>query len=157
MRFVKGAAAFAVGAALATSLAFAAAPTDAIKARGEVMKGFGDNMKIIGDGLKSDKPDAAAIANAFHAIAAKANMVGGMFPKGSGPESGMKTRAKAEIWTMPDDFKAAVDGFVSASAQVAKVSATSSIDDLKAAQKTLGGGCGGCHMKFRAPEEKKAG
>ena len=157
MRFVKGVAAFAIGAAFATSIALAATPADTIKARQEAMKSFGDNLKIIGDGLKSDKPDATAIANAFHNISAKANMVGGLFPKGSGPEAGVKTRAKAEIWTMPDEFKAAVDGFVSAAGQVSKVSATSSIDDLKAAQKTLGGGCGGCHMKFRAPEEKKAG
>jgi cytochrome c556 len=155
MRFVKAVAAIAVGA-FATA-ALAAAPADTIKTRQDTMKGFGDSLKIIGDGLKSDKPDAAAIANAFHAISAKANMVGGLFPKGSGPEAGVKTRAKAEIWTMPDDFKAAVAGFVSAAGEVNKVSATSSVDDLKAAQKTLGGGCGGCHMKFRAPEEKKAG
>ncbi len=34
------------------------------------------------------------------------------FPEGSGPESGIKTKAKSEIWSRPDDFKALQEKFV---------------------------------------------
>lgn len=160
MRILKAVTAFAVGAALAVSAGMALAqqkPADAVKARQEAMKSLGGDSKIINDALKTDMPDKAAVIDAFHRIADKGKNVGMLFPKGSGPESGLKTRAKAEIWSDAAGFKTAADNFVAVTADLAKVSASSSADDLKAAAKKMNEACGGCHKPFRAPEEKKAG
>jgi cytochrome c556 len=160
MRILKAVTAFAVGAALAVSAGMALAqqkPADAIKARQEAMKALGGDSKIINDALKTEAPDKAAVAEAFHRIADKGKHVTMLFPKGSGPETGMKTRAKPEIWTDSANFKAAADSFVAVTVDLAKVSASSSVDDLKADAKKMNDACGGCHKPFRAPEEKKAG
>lgn len=160
MRILKAVTAFTVGVLLAASADMALAqqkPADAIKARQEAMKALGGDSKIINNALKTDAPDKAAVADAFHRIADKGKHVEMLFPKGSGPESGMKTRAKAEIWSDAAGFKTAADTFIAVTADLAKVSASSSVDDLKAAQKKMNDACGGCHKPFRAPEEKKAG
>ncbi len=138
------------GAALAQK-----SPADTIKARQEAMKSWGGNLKTINEQLKGATPDVAAIKTAMAGVSANAKDVASWFPAGTGPDSGVKTRAKAEIWSQAGDFKAAADGFVAGTAKFSGVVAGGNVDTIKADLKAFTDGCGGCHMKFRAPEEKK--
>lgn len=157
MRFMHKAGVLLVGAVLAGAAGMAMAQqADIIKARQEKMKAIGGDFKIINDTLKTDAPDKAAIAGAAKKIADNGKDVGAWFPKGSGEEAGVKTRAKADIWAKPADFKASADKFVMVSAKFAKTAAAGDMDAIKAGAKELGEGCSGCHMPFRAPAEPAA-
>lgn len=138
------------GAALAQK-----SPADTIKARIDAMKSMGGNLKTVNEQLKGATPDAAAIKMAVAGISTTGKDVASWFPAGTGPESGVKTRAKAEIWSDAAGFKAAADSFVAGNAKFSTVVAGGNIDAIKADLKAFSDGCGGCHMKFRAPEEKK--
>jgi cytochrome c556 len=67
-------------------------------------------------------------------------------PKGSGPESGEKTKAKAEIWSDAKGFKTESDKAIKTA------TALSTAKDLTAAQataKTVLANCNECHDKYR--------
>lgn len=157
MRFMRAAGALFIAAALSGAAGIAMAqqkgPTDVIKARQEVMKGLGADFKIVNDQLKTAAPDKAAIAAAVKKIADSGKDVGMRFPAGTGTEAGIKTRAKPEIWSQGADFKAAADAFVTVSAKFSQVAAAGDIEAIKGEAKLMGDACGGCHKKFRAPEE----
>ncbi|MBX7199112.1 MAG: cytochrome c [Rhodospirillaceae bacterium] len=138
------------GAALAQK-----SPADTIKARQDAMKSMGSNLKAINEQLKGATPDAAAIKTAVAGISTTGKDIAAWFPAGTGPDSGVKTRAKAEIWSDAAGFKAAADSFVAGNAKFMPIAAAGNIDTIKADLKAFTDGCGGCHMKFRAPEEKK--
>ncbi|MHB1204092.1 MAG: c-type cytochrome [Rhodospirillaceae bacterium] len=157
MRFMHKAGVLLAVAVLAGSAGMAMAQqADIIKARQEKMKAIGADFKTINDSLKTDAPDAKAIGAAAKGIADKGKDVGMWFPKGTGEEAGVKTRAKADIWAKPAEFKAAADKFVMVSAAFAKTAAAGDMAAIKAGAKELGEGCGGCHMPFRAPAEPAA-
>ncbi|MSO73010.1 MAG: cytochrome c [Rhodospirillaceae bacterium] len=157
MRFVQVAGMLFIGAgvfgAVGVAMAQQKGPTDIIKARQELMKGFGASFKIVNDQLKTEAPDKAAIAEAVKKIADTGKDVGSRFPAGTGAEAGIKTRAKPEIWSQAADFKASADTFVAASAKYLQVVSAGNMDAIKGEAKSLGDACGGCHKKFRVPEE----
>lgn len=158
MWFKDKAAMLIVGAVLVGGMGVAMAaaqPADTIKARQEKMKAQGADLKIINDSLKTDAPDAKAIAAAAKHIAANKD-VAKWFPKGSGEEAGVKTRAKADIWAKPAEFKAAAAKFVTVSAAFAKTAAGKDMAATKAGAKELADACGGCHTPFRVPAEPAA-
>lgn len=67
---------------------------------------------------------------------------------GTGPESGVVTKAKAEIWTDKAGFKAEYDKALAAANALSKVG-----DDpaaAKAASKAVLDGCTSCHTKYRS-------
>ncbi len=155
MRFKNTLGYMLAGALLAGGMSVAVAaqkaPADIIKERQEMMKGLGADLKTISDQLKTNAPDKAAIAKAFKHAADSGKNVAELFPAGTGPESGIKTDAKAEIWTMSADFKAAAANFVTVSAKSADAAAKADVEGLNAEAKALGSACGGCHKPFRVP------
>lgn len=149
---------FLVVAALATafmaSSTLAAGPSgaDSVKARIAHMKAMGGSAKAIGDQLKSGSADMAVVRAEAAKVAAAAQAMPTWFPKGSGPEAGVKTRALPAIWTDSAGFSAALQAF---QAQAAKVNATAAGGDAAALGPEVGklfGGCKGCHDKYRGPE-----
>lgn len=84
----------------ASYAAYAATPavTNAIKARQASYKEIGGAFKSINDELKSGSPDMNSVRPLARDIATRAALLPKYFPKGSGSESGIKTRAKPEIW-----------------------------------------------------------
>lgn len=122
----------------------------AAEQRHESFEQIGDAMKSIGDELKGEKPDVAKIQAAAVLINGMAPKVETWFPAGSGPADGIKTEAKQDIWTKPDEFKAAAAAFV---AEAAKFNTTAQAGDLAAigaGMQALGGTCKGCHDKFKS-------
>ena len=99
-----------------------------IAARIDNYKKIGSAFKTINDGLKADTPDAKAIAAQAKIMKDVSAGIPNWFPKGTGPESGVKTRAKAEIWTDWATFAASAK---SLNAESAKLETIANSDDRK--------------------------
>lgn len=136
-------------------VAFAAAPAEVIKARQDQMKALGAEFRVINEALKNSAPDAAAIAVAGKKIAEQIKGTAAFYPAGSGPESGVKTRALAEIWAQPDVYRKAADASVAEAGRFEKTAAGGDLAAIRSGFKALTDSCVSCHDKFRGPEEKK--
>lgn len=128
-------------------------PAEVIKTREAHYKEIGKAMKGIGDELKKSAPDVKVIQANAATIDRLAPQVPSWFPAGTGPEAGVKTEARAEIWTKPEEFSAAAAHFATAAKQFNATAQTGDVAAIGAAMKQLGGACKGCHEKFRT--EKK--
>lgn len=136
----------------ATALAHGA-PGTIQATRHDGFKAMGGAMKAIGDQLKSGAADKAVVVRNAETIAATAPKIPGWFPKGSGPESGQKTAAKAEIWSNWGEFKKDADALKTESAKLVTVARAGDMDGVGAQMKATGAACGACHKAFRAKEE----
>ncbi|HMO67168.1 MAG TPA: cytochrome c [Novosphingobium sp.] len=124
----------------------------AADARHDSFEQIGDAMKSMGDELKAAKPDMAKIQIAAALINSLAPKVETWFPAGSGPDDGIKTDARQEIWTKPDEFKAASAAFVAEAAKFNAVAQAGDLAAVGAGMQALGGTCKGCHDKFKKPD-----
>jgi cytochrome c556 len=126
----------------------------AADARHENFEAMGDAFKTINDELKSHTPDAQKVRAAAATVASKAKEMPTWFPAGSGPADGLKTDAKAEVWTKPAEFTAAVTKFQTASANLLTAAdafaAGQPVATLQDAVKEAGGNCKQCHQSFKA-------
>lgn len=157
--FPKRPAALALGLILGLSIAggTALAAVDAAKVyadRHDNFKKIGMAFKTINDGLKADAPDSKAIAAQAKIISDLSGKIPSWFPKGSGPESGVKTRAKAEIWSDWATFQASAKSLQTESAKLQTIALKGDVEAIKAQTKATGKACGTCHDKFRGPEQK---
>jgi cytochrome c556 len=143
---------------LATSGIVAAAdpsPADEIiKTRQDNFKAMGGAAKAIGDQLKTGAPDKAIVTENAKKIAMLSKEVPSWFPKGSGPESGVETQAKPEIWTQPADFAAAAAKLPVEADKLVQVAATGDAAAIGDQLKATGATCGGCHKAFRVPPKQ---
>lgn len=96
--------------------------------------------------------DLTAVVARAEEISAFAKRIPALFPAGSGPESGQKTRALAAIWQNKSDFDA--------NAGIMAREADKLVMALKANDKTATAAafasttaqCGACHRPYRAPQ-----
>lgn len=123
-------------------------PGEAITLRTAMMKSIGAHMGAIKSAIGAG--DGKTVAAQANVIAAMAPTIPYVFPKGSGAEAG-KTRAKADIWTDWDKFKATTMTLQSEAVALAKVAATNDKAKMAAQFGQMAKvGCGGCHGPFRA-------
>ena len=141
----------AAGGALAQDSA--TAPTTpggkAVIARQAHYKELNVSVRAINEQLRSETPDKAAIAANAGKMKALGADLPSWFPKGSGPEAGVKTAAKAEIWTDAEGFAAAATKLQAETAKLADVAAAGDMDAIKAQVRATGGACKTCHDKYR--------
>lgn len=142
-------AALAAGLALAQYAAAGAADTLPAR-RHAYFEEQGKLLKAINEGLRSDSPAGAALAANAGKLKTLAAQLPGWFPKGSGPESGAKTGAKAEIWSDPAGFAAASQLLIAETAKLEQISRTGDRALLQAQVRAVGGACRNCHEKYRA-------
>lgn len=135
-------------AVLATPLL--AAPTDAVGTRVSGFRALGAAYKSVNDQLRSGSPQMPVIKAAAAKILAASKAQYGWFPQGSGPAPGVKTGAKAEIWSQAAQFKAAQNQFAAQAAAFSKVAAGGDAAAIGAQAKKLGATCSGCHRTFRS-------
>jgi cytochrome c556 len=117
--------------------------------RHENFERIGDAYKAIGDELKKASPDIVAIRTGAGTIDGFAPKVATWFPKGTGPDDGVRTDALQTVWTKPEQFQQAASRFVS---EAARFKALSQAGDLAAIRKgaaELGAACKNCHDTFR--------
>jgi cytochrome c556 len=134
------------------NLAAATSGTDAVKSRTEHMKALGASAKSLGDQLRSSTPDASVVKAETAKIAAAAAALPTWFPRGSGPETGAKTRALPAIWTDAPGFAVARKSFLIEADKLDAAAATGNMAATGAQMKPLFGACKGCHDKYRGPE-----
>ncbi len=117
--------------------------------RHEGFERIGDNFKLVNDKIKAGgglDPDTAAAARV---ISVESTKIARWFPQGSGPETGAKTGAKAEIWQNQDDFGQKRENLVTESARWVQLADAGDSAAFVAQTKTVGGTCKGCHDTYR--------
>jgi cytochrome c556 len=134
------------------SLAAGLSAADAIKARHDHFKEMGGAAKMLGDQFKSGAPDAAIVKAQSAKLAQTAATLPTWFPAGTGPESGVKTRALPLIWTDKAGFSAAAKTLAAETAKLNTLAASGDMAGAGAQMQAVGAACGGCHKKYRAPE-----
>jgi cytochrome c556 len=140
-------------AASAVALLAAVDPNVAIPARQMGMKQVGRTFKGINDQLHSGSPDGAALAAGAHQLADLARKVPSWFPAGSGPDTGVKTAAKAEIWAQPGDFHAKAVALANATAALDRAAAKSADPALlQPLAVQVGGACKACHTAYKVAD-----
>ncbi len=131
----------------------AATVPDPIAVRKDGFHTLGSAFKNIRDELKSSTPQPLILKLSGKQIGAAGKAIYGWFPVGSGPREGVKTEARADVWSKPAEFKSAMDAFSSQAKAFAKVSASGDVTKIGPQVGALGKTCGGCHKVFR--EEDK--
>lgn len=147
MRSISFAALLAAGGVF---LVAAVDPHVAIPARQMGMKQIGRTFKGINDQLHASTPDAKALADGSAQLADLAKKAPSWFPAGTGPDTGVKTAAKADIWANPADFKAKAAALATATRALADGAKHSSDPALLTPLvRAVGGACKGCHDQYK--------
>ena len=143
---------FMIGASIAglASAPLLAAAADVVRARIAGLRELGASFKNVNDELKKDDPSKMIMQISARQIRDVARDQYKWFPAGSGPQPGIKTKAKPEIWTRGAEFKAAQDAFAKQADAFFKVAAGGDVAAMKTQVRQLGGTCGACHRNFRA-------
>ena len=69
-------------------------------------------------------------------------------------ESGVKTDAKAEVWSDAAGFAAASNKFQVEASRLQLLAIAGDLPGMKGQARAVGGSCKGCHDKYRVPEKK---
>lgn len=152
--FLRTAFTGAVAAALAATVALAGSHSSepaAVKARKAQMQLHSFNLGILGNMVKGDVEfDAEAAQGAADRLVALTGYGwGAYFPEGTSNFDIEGTRALPAIWDNPDGVNEEREKLHAAAMALAENAGT--LDGLKANFGAVGGSCGSCHEKFRAP------
>ncbi len=149
-RWAGGAAALA---AIAASSTAAADVSTVIQARQSHFKEIGKATKAMAEQLKSPMPSVPVVQASVKQIDALAPQLPSWFPAGSGPAAGVKTQAKAEIWSKPDAFKHDAAAFADAAHKLDVVAAGGDVAAIRTQAKAMGETCKTCHEAFRQRDD----
>lgn len=142
-----------VTGALAATVAVAATPKQLIETRQGHYKAIGKATKAIFDELRKPAPDMAVFRASGPTLVQLSSQLPRWFPKGTGPEAGVKTAAKAEIWTKPAEFHTAAVNFNAAARAFNAAAIKGDGAAVGAAARTLGGTCKACHDNFKTKDD----
>jgi cytochrome c556 len=142
----------AVAAIITTAAAQSPSPADQIRERQAHYKQMGGAMKGIGDQLHSDAPSIDAIRQGSHVILTFAPQLLRWFPRGTGAEAGVRTRALPEIWSDNQNFRRAGAALLVAARTLDAAAQRGDLDAIRAAAPQVAHACGNCHDTYRAPE-----
>lgn len=132
--------------------AVTAAAADQVTARQKNFKQVGGASKAMADEFKKAQPSVQVLQANAKTIAALAPQVPRWFPKGSGPESGAKTKALPLIWQNTAGFNKAAGNFAAAARNLNAAAATGDAAKIRTAFTAVGGTCKGCHDTFRSKD-----
>ena len=136
------------------------AQEDVVKKRKDFMNEQYDSLKAIKKAV--EQKDYGTVELKAKDIMGSMDKVPEYFPKGSITE---KSRAKAEIWEKPDEFKQDAIKVKEAAGELAKAAAARDDSRVQTQFKVLGnespfksGACSDCHKEFRSnpPPTKKS-
>jgi len=161
MPFASGVGRLALAAALLSCVGFtlvqAASPQAAqIKPRQDKLRDMGGALKAITDELKKPKVDwDNVIIPNTQTIKDRSAYLLNWFPKGSGPEAGVKTYALPAIWQKQDDFTKIGKAAQAEAIKLDQVANSRNLDALKAEAVTMGKACKACHDDYRSKDYEK--
>jgi len=121
----------------------------AVAARQAGFKQIGAAFKAVNDELRAGKPDLTEIAAAAARLETHASQLPTWFPRGSGPESGAKTGARAAVWSDAAGF---ADAAANLRTQTARLTVLAREGDLAPVRKQaaqVGAACKSCHTVYR--------
>ena len=148
-------AAAAFGISLTGNYYAAASPDLAkvIQDRRQFMKGNAQQMVAINSFLEKGQGTPGDVVTAAETLAANSKKIVDMFPKGTGIDDGVaQTHAEMAIWGDLGDFKTAADNMGTLALKLADEAKSGDKAAMVAGfQQLAKEGCGGCHIKFRAP------
>lgn len=154
MKSVNHLALAAVAALLLGGTAIAAIDAaQIITARQEKLKTLGKTFKAFREEFAKSDLDRAALTSETQTIEQLAVALPSWFPAGSGPEAGVKTAAKAEIWSNPAHFTEVSQALITQTHKLAQLAASGDADSLKAQAKEVGAACGACHKEFKVKDD----
>jgi cytochrome c556 len=132
------------------------AETAQIKPRQDKLRDMGGALKAINDEIKKGRLDwDNTILPNVQTIKERSGYLLKWFPKGSGPESGVKTYALPAIWQKNDDFTKLGQALQAETLKLDQVAATKNTDGLKAQVLAAGKACKACHDNYRSPDYEK--
>ena len=111
---------------------------------------LGDAFKTLGDESKKPAPDAALMSQKAVEVADLAEALPTWFTAGSGPQDGVESRAKADIWTNELEFADKVKNLTLQTAEM-RAAANDGAEALTAHIADVGAACKSCHDQFREP------
>jgi cytochrome c556 len=127
-----------------------------IKPRQDKLRDMGGALKAITDEIKKGKLDwDNTILPNVQTIKERSGYLLNWFPKGSGPESGVKTYALQVIWQKNDDFVKLGKAAQAEALKLDQVAASKNADALKAQVIATGKACKACHDTYRSPDYEK--
>ena len=143
----------AIGLACLGGAAGAQAPqasaADVIKGRQGAMMLSGVAMASIKGAIDAGQP-LASQRFATRSLSRWAHAVPGMFPAGSGPEAGVRTNARAEIWTDRAGFEARAADYAAAADRLAELAAGEDAAAFGAQWTAVRATCQACHDSYKA-------
>lgn len=148
----------AILASVASAAIVQAAPADiaASKARQTKMRDMGGEFKAISDELKKRKPDwDNVIAPNAESVASRSGYLLNWFPKGSGPEAGVKTYSLPVIWQQRERFDKIGHAASAEAIKLNQLVAKRDLGGVKAQYVVLGKSCKACHDDYRSPDFEK--
>jgi cytochrome c556 len=161
MSFVSGVGRVALAAALVSCLGVtvhAASPqvTTQVKQRQDKLRDMGGALKAITDELKKPKVDwdNTIIPNA-QTIKDRSAYLLNWFPKGTGPDAGVKTYALPAIWQKTDNFNKIGKDAQAEAIKLDQVANSRNLDALKAEAVAMGKACKACHDDYRSKDYEK--
>jgi cytochrome c556 len=129
----------------------AAAQSDPVKTREDLMKANNNNAKAVVQMVKGQKPfDAKVVEAAFTQWADTAKQLPSLFPDSA--KTGGDNRASPKIWENKKDFEAKIAAFAKSVADN-RAKAAESLDGLKAAIPVVGKACDDCHKPYRLSKQ----
>jgi cytochrome c556 len=127
-----------------------------IKPRQDKLRDMGGALKAVDDELKKRNVDwDNVVLPNVQTLKDRSGYLLNWFPKGSGPESGIKTYALPAIWQSNDDFVKLGKAMQAETAKLAQVTATRNADALRAQSLATGKACKACHDDYRSPDYEK--
>jgi cytochrome c556 len=117
------------------------------------LRDMGAAYKAITDELKRSMPNVLEIAHYASSLQEIAASQKQWFPAGSGPESGIKTAARPEIWSQPAEFAKWEQDLSAAIALLVKATAGQDIEIVRHQHEQVGTACAGCHKIFRTKDD----
>lgn len=141
-----------------TALEAAGGPAEVaqIKPRQDKLRDMGGALKAITDELKKPKVDwDNVIIPNTQTIKDRSAYLLNWFPKGSGPEAGVKTYALPAIWQKQDDFTKLGKAAQAEAIKLDQVGNSKNLDALKAEAVTMGKACKACHDDYRSKDYEK--
>lgn len=134
-------------------VAIAQSPAAAIEQRQAAMKQNGGAMKALVPMARGDAAwNQGTAIQALDTLKKVADAAPALFPRGSGPEAGVKTAALPAIWEKWADFQAAAKAQGDAANNLMTLARANDEAGFKAGFAAMGRSCGGCHEPFRAKQ-----
>lgn len=142
-----------LGALAGTSAALAQGSADqqkAVEARQQLFKQIDEAFKPVGDMVKRKQPyDAKIVQDSAAKLATLAPKIPDAFKVDTHTLTGVKTKARENIWTNLPDFKAKADGLVKAIDSLAEAGKAGDEKSLRPAFATVGKACSACHDNYK--------